>query len=174
MVIGVANNGDLTYVLFNHMAEDFFGIPPRSFLGKQIKPYQGKDDGRRARRIRTIEAYHACIETKLAVTLEVEHVRPDGELRWGRHTIAPALGDEGSASHIIVTSIDVTDMKKAQQHLEDALTTSLSGFMPICAACKNIKSDDNWIPIDTYAAEKLNYLGFSHGLCPTCVKSYVD
>jgi len=174
IVIDVADDAELTYVLFNHMAEDFFGLSPTAFLGKQINPYRGKDDARKARRLRTIEAYHACIETKTVVTLEVEHVRSDGEVRWGRHTMAPAIGDEGSVSHIIVTSIDVTEMKKSQQNLEAALTTSLSGFVPICSACKNIKSDENWIPIDTYAAEKLNYLGFSHGLCPNCVKSYVD
>lgn len=173
-VIDVAENDDLSYVLFNNMAETFFGITPAAFLGKPILPYQGANAERRARRIKTIAAYRTCIETKAAVTLEVEHIRPDGDLRWGRHTIAPALGDCGSVSHLIVTSIDVTEQKLSQQHLEDALTTSLSGFVPICAECKNIKSEEKWIPIDTYAAEKLNYLGFSHGLCPTCVKSYVD
>jgi PAS domain S-box-containing protein len=174
MVIDVADNGGLTYALFNHMAEEFFGLSPAAFLGKKINPYQGKDDARRARRLRTIEAYQACVDTKTVATLEVQHIRSDGEVRWGRHTMAPAIGDGGSVSHIIVTSIDVTEIRKSQQLLEDALTTSLSGFVPICAACKNIKSDDNWIPIDTYAAEKFNYLGFSHGLCPTCVTSYVD
>lgn len=44
----------------------------------------------------------------------------------------------------------------------------LSGFLPICAACKKIRDDSGyWRQIEEYISRHSNAL-FSHGLCPDC------
>ncbi|MCP4117761.1 MAG: transporter substrate-binding domain-containing protein [Desulfobacteraceae bacterium] len=44
----------------------------------------------------------------------------------------------------------------------------LSGLLPICASCKNVRDDKGyWNQIETYIERHTQAL-FSHGLCPTC------
>ena len=46
----------------------------------------------------------------------------------------------------------------------------LSGFIPICASCKNIRDEDgSWQPVETYV-QKRTEAQFSHGLCPVCIQ----
>ena len=46
----------------------------------------------------------------------------------------------------------------------------LSGFLPICAACKKIRDDTGyWRQIEEYISKHSNAL-FSHGICPDCSK----
>ena len=51
----------------------------------------------------------------------------------------------------------------------------LSGLLPICASCKNIRDDQgNWQPVESYLAQK-SEAQFSHGICPQCAsKLYPD
>lgn len=47
---------------------------------------------------------------------------------------------------------------------------TLSGFIPICAHCKNIRDDQGyWSRIETYISSRTE-AQFSHGLCPDCMK----
>lgn len=47
---------------------------------------------------------------------------------------------------------------------------TLSGIVPICAACKKIRNDKGyWDKVETYVAAHTQ-AKFSHGLCPGCVK----
>ena len=46
---------------------------------------------------------------------------------------------------------------------------TLSGLLPICASCKNIRDDKGyWNQIDHYI-EKHSDVDFSHGICPDCM-----
>jgi len=46
----------------------------------------------------------------------------------------------------------------------------LSGFLPICASCKNIRDDKGyWNQIESYISNNSEAV-FSHGICPDCVK----
>ena len=46
----------------------------------------------------------------------------------------------------------------------------LSGFLPICASCKNIRDDKGyWNQIEAYISEH-SEAEFSHGICPGCAK----
>ena len=52
--------------------------------------------------------------------------------------------------------------------LSEALAKVLSGFIPICASCKRIRSEDNqWTQIESYVTKRTD-AKFSHGICPTC------
>ena len=46
----------------------------------------------------------------------------------------------------------------------------LSGFLPICASCKNIRDDQGyWNQIESYIKDH-SEAEFSHGICPDCAK----
>jgi len=58
------------------------------------------------------------------------------------------------------------------RELQDSLAKVklLSGLVPICANCKNIKDDKgNWEQIETYIENNSEAL-FSHGICLKCAK----
>jgi hypothetical protein len=45
----------------------------------------------------------------------------------------------------------------------------LEGFLPICASCKKIRTQDHWQQIENYISEN-SLVQFSHSLCPDCQK----
>ena len=56
--------------------------------------------------------------------------------------------------------------------LQDANTkiNRLEGLLPICAACKKIRDDNNdWNHIETYISERSD-ADFTHSICPECAK----
>jgi DNA-binding NtrC family response regulator len=60
------------------------------------------------------------------------------------------------------------------QDLQEALhkVKTLSGLLPICAACKKIRDDSGyWHQVEEYIAQHAD-VEFSHGLCPECVQRY--
>jgi HAMP domain-containing protein len=58
--------------------------------------------------------------------------------------------------------------KQLQVSLEKIKT--LSGFLPICASCKNIRDDKGyWNKIESYIEEH-SKAEFSHSICPECAK----
>jgi PAS domain S-box-containing protein len=94
-------------------------------------------------------------------------------------TTAPFLDGRGrivGASHVVK---DVTEKKRADIERETLITglrealfkvKTLSGLLPICASCKQIRDDKgNWNPIETYVRDRSN-AQFSHGICPECTK----
>jgi len=55
-----------------------------------------------------------------------------------------------------------------QKALDEVKT--LSGFIPICASCKNIRDDKGyWNQLEAYIQEHSD-AKFSHGICPDCAK----
>ena len=80
----------------------------------------------------------------------------------------------------IAASIGVALMRKQAEEererliskLEKALSEVkiLSGLLPICASCKNIRDDKGyWNQIESYIRDH-SEAEFSHGLCPACAK----
>lgn len=56
--------------------------------------------------------------------------------------------------------------------LQEALAQvkTLSGFLPICASCKNIRDDSGyWKQIESYLSVHAD-VTFSHGICPDCAQ----
>lgn len=61
-----------------------------------------------------------------------------------------------------------------QRQLELALQEieTLSGLLPICASCKNIRDDTGaWHAVETYVRDHSS-AEFTHSLCPDCIKQY--
>jgi len=102
-----------------------------------------------------------------------------------------AFGRGDSRSHVAITSNDEigdlagvfnsmienrrqieAEREEIIRHLQEALeqVKLLSGFLPICASCKNIRDDKGyWNQIENYISEH-SEVEFSHSLCPKCMK----
>lgn len=69
------------------------------------------------------------------------------------------------------------EREKLIAQLQEALAQvkTLSGFLPICASCKNIRDDSGyWKQIESYLSAHAD-VTFSHGICPDCAqKLYGD
>ncbi len=96
-------------------------------------------------------------------------------LRW---TVLP--GYENDCSRVIVSIIDITEQKVAEQQrnmlimeLQSALNKvkNLSGLLPICSSCKKIRDDRGyWQSVENFL-QKHTDVDFSHSICPACAKS---
>jgi len=85
----------------------------------------------------------------------------------------------GGQKFLLAYVRDITERKMAeaerenlirnlQQMLEEVKT--LRGFLPICANCKNIRTDEGyWLQLEHYISTHTN-IQFSHGICPDCMK----
>lgn len=59
---------------------------------------------------------------------------------------------------------------KYREQLRDALhhIHTLSGLLPICASCKNIRDENNeWQPVEAYVSGRTD-AEFTHSVCPSC------
>ncbi len=77
------------------------------------------------------------------------------------------------------SSIDIAVVKHRASHSQKMLIArlqkaldevkTLSGLLPICAACKRIRNNENgsWQPIEDYIADHSD-ADFTHGICPDC------
>jgi len=70
--------------------------------------------------------------------------------------------------------IESKEREKVIKELEEALSNTkvLSGLVPICSHCKNIRDDKGfWNQIESYISEHNDAI-FSHGICPSCMKTH--
>ena len=74
-------------------------------------------------------------------------------------------------AHITIRNLQ-KDLQQKNAQLEEALNKikTLSGLIPICASCKNIRDDQGyWHKLEAYIQDHAE-VEFSHGLCPDCAK----
>lgn len=66
------------------------------------------------------------------------------------------------------------EREKLIEELKDALEKikKLSGLLPICSYCKNIRNDEGyWQRIEQYIRDH-SEANFTHGICPECMKIF--
>lgn len=110
--------------------------------------------------------------------------RKDGTLYDEEQTITPVPDASGKITHFVAIKLDVSARLAAERERERLLgelqaalanVRTLSGFIPICAACKKIRNDTGyWDAIEAYISRHTD-AQFSHGICPECiVRLYPD
>ncbi len=78
----------------------------------------------------------------------------------------------GLIDHIAALKQAQEEREQLIRQLQDALANikTLSGLLPICFSCKQIRDDKGyWNQIDTYIREHTG-AEFTHGICPACAK----
>jgi|GEM_PF-2844379 len=112
---------------------------------------------------------------------EKRHIRKDGSIVWVNLTISSIFEKGVRSDRRIAVIKDITERKhveeernqlivKLQQALDEVRT--LSGLLPICSYCKNVRDDQGyWNEIEAYIY-KHSGAEFTHGICPECVKKH--
>lgn len=168
LVIDVKPDNRFVYTKGNRATEEYFGITIDEYQGREAHNFEGMSEPQIIQRKQVIEHYKQCVGSKQPVIWERKYLRPDSSYRWGRHTLIPIFDEAGEVQELMVTIVDITDLVETRKHLEEALTKTLSGFVVICAACKNIRHEGNWRTIEQYALEQMDFRQFSHSVCPSC------
>lgn len=91
---------------------------------------------------------------------------------WFFGGCALAAGLMGLGAHRWRTRALRLRERQLAERVEEALARvkTLSGLLPICAACKKIRDDQGyWSQIETYVSEH-SAAEFTHSLCPECVR----
>jgi PAS domain S-box-containing protein len=96
-------------------------------------------------------------------------------------SVSIMVNGAGSRSGAVIVLRDITERREAEQERERLLNDiqsalakvkALSGMLPICAGCKNIRDErGQWQELETYIGAH-SEAEFSHGLCPQCVRQY--
>ncbi|MEN8200469.1 MAG: PAS domain-containing protein [Thermodesulfobacteriota bacterium] len=102
----------------------------------------------------------------------------DGEERYVGIRFVPHFKGERVVG-FFSSIMDITELRSSEaekerliQELQESLAKvkTLSGLVPICASCKNIRDDKGyWNQIDNYIEDHSDAM-FSHGTCPDCVE----
>ena len=97
-----------------------------------------------------------------------------------RSEVQEARGRELAAANDRL-SVEIADRRRAEEEreemigeLRDALAKvkTLSGLLPICSYCKNIRDDQGyWHQIEAYIRSHSD-VNFSHGMCDDCLKTH--
>jgi len=113
-------------------------------------------------------------ETGQATAIE-SHIVTDRESWWITRFVP--VRENGQVMSVIAIGTEFTARKQAENErerliaeLREALekVETLSGLLPICASCKNVRDDRGyWRRIEGYISER-SRAEFSHGLCPAC------
>jgi GAF domain-containing protein len=100
-----------------------------------------------------------------ALALEKLRLQRDLERRVQERT-GPLAGANAELSAALA------EREKLVDGLTEALTQvkTLSGLLPICAACKKVRDDNGyWTQIEAYLRTR-SEAEFTHGMCPDCIR----
>jgi PAS domain S-box-containing protein len=105
----------------------------------------------------------------------------DGSAIWVSNSARAYFGSDGKVIRYEGIVLDINERKQAEKEkdrllseLKDALdkVKTLSGFLPICSHCKNIRDDKGyWSKMESYI-HKHSEAEFSHAICPECAEKY--
>ncbi len=114
-------------------------------------------------------------------TVQYRYRHKSGSWTWMEAIAINQLGDP-VVRGVVATSRDISERKRAEEERERLLAElrealarvkTLSGLLPICAWCKNVRDDQGyWKRIETYVSQHTD-ASFTHGLCPSCEKEGV-
>lgn len=114
----------------------------------------------------------------------IEHYETERPTRTGERiqvslTVSPIRDEVGNIVGASAAARDITERKRAEEERERLVTDLqaalakvklLSGFLPICAACKKIRNDQGyWEQVEIYIRDH-SEAEFSHAICPDCFR----
>ena len=168
VIVDVQDECEFRYADANQLALAYYHVTKTKFMGRNLEDFRGLTKYQIRGTKRTLALYKRCVKLRLPITTTTRSDFDNGNQKWAKHTLVP-LTIDNKIEQIIITTTDITILKKSQHDLSDALTGALSGFVTICAWCKDIENETHhWLSIEEYVASKLEFKRFSHGMCPAC------
>lgn len=163
---------DGTYRYVNRAFSSHFDREPEEIIGCRIYDLFPLDEAEK--RMAVVKKSFATAET---IVFEVRVPMARENDRFFLTSVKPILDAEGRVGSVVCISKDITDRKRVEEEREKlilelqgalAQVQTLSGLLPICANCKNIRDDQGyWIQIESYIREH-SRADFTHGICPGC------
>jgi PAS domain S-box-containing protein len=177
---------------FNSAAERLLGYSANEIIGK-VTPMLWRDAKEIAERAHqlshklgmpvrpTFESVAMKVQFDQIDEGEWTFIRKDGG-RFTSMLVVTALSDEtGNFTGFLGIFRDVSQRRQSEIEreklvfeLQEALAQvkTLSGLIPICAWCKNIRNDKGyWQNVEQYVRSHTDAT-FSHGICPECTKKF--
>jgi len=124
-----------------------------------------------------IERYNALIAGKPSDNFMIPIKRPDDTRRIVE--VASSVINYLGKPALLGIMRDMTDRRRVEKERETLISElqralakvkSLSGLLPICAACKKIRDDKGyWNKIEAYIREHSD-ASFTHSICPECMQ----
>lgn len=165
---------DGTVTSWNRAAERIYGYRAGEVIGRNISLLY--PDERLEELVDTIERikrgdHVGCFESS--------RVRKGGREIPVSVTVSPMMTVDGKVAGASAIARDITVRRRNEvertkliedltQSLSDA--KMLSGLIPICACCKQIRDDQgDWHQLEAYITDHSEAV-FSHGICPSCFK----
>jgi PAS domain S-box-containing protein len=134
-------------------------------------------------------------ETRGPAENSVTRVLRDGlEVGWVNHTLliakdgteipidekaAPITDDQGAITGVVLILKDISQWVRLEEARENLITElqetlaqvkTLSGLLPICTSCKQIRDDQGyWHQLENYLRDHSD-TEFTHGICPDCAR----
>jgi protein-histidine pros-kinase len=154
----------------NPKACEIYGFTREEFIGMSLKSLtvdvpRGEEGLRQLLQTGSCRDYHTV------------HLRKDGT---PMNIVAnSALLERNGRNVVLSIDRDDTERIRAQaerERLIEELTSALAkiktltGLLPICASCKNIRDEaGNWTPVERYVRDRSD-ANFTHGICPECAQ----
>jgi PAS domain-containing protein len=177
---------------FNSTAENWLGYSAAETIGKLSPAFWHDED--------EVMAYAKALSLELGRTIEPGFEAFAAKARFGQieekeWTLIRKNGSRFPASvsatafvddnHEITGFLgvisDITERKKNEAEREKLISElqgalaevkTLSGMIPICAWCKNVRNDTGyWSTVEQYVRSHTGAT-FSHGMCPDCIKKF--
>lgn len=152
---------DGTYLYVNNVFANTLGYDMEEIIGKtlwDIFPQEEAD--------KRFAMVQKAFNTGEIDTIEVVIPLPEAN-KYFLTTVKPIKDDNGQVLFVICISKDITELRLAQEELE-----TLTGILPICAHCKNIRNDTGaWQKLEEYISTH-SEAEFTHGICPDCAHKH--
>jgi len=152
----------------NRKACEIYGFARDEFIGRSLKSLT-LDVSRGEEGLRTL------LQTGTCRDYHTVHARKDGT---HMNIVANSALLERDGRKVVL-SIDRDDTDRIRGEVEreqliEELTNALAriktltGLLPICASCKNIRDEaGSWIPVERYVRDR-SEANFTHSICPEC------
>ena len=188
----VTTNPEGIIQTYNPAAERLLGYAAVEVIGKET-PMLWRDAQELAARDGNMSANPNELATPtfetIAKTVRANHVdegewtfiRKDGSRFPSLLVITSLKNEKGGFTGYLGVFRDISERKKSEAEqarliteLKDNLAhiKTLSGLIPICAWCKNVRSDTGyWQTVEQYVRNH-SEASFSHGVCPACAAKF--
>ncbi len=177
-IILVGKGGDL--ILHNKATEEMFGYSGAELEHLEVEDLLPGSMQASHRAYRT--QYHRHPRTRrMGTDLDLRGRRKDGTEFPVDIMLSPLT--VGNEVRVVAVIRDITERvleKKALEetrqtlHTERAKVQTLTGLLPICAWCKNVRDDTGyWSRVEEYFHEHAD-IDFTHGICPDCARKFAE
>jgi len=179
---------------FNPAAERLLGYSPADVIG-QATPMLWRDPLEIAERAAslsrklgvpvrpTFETIAKKVESDSIDEGEWTFIHKDGSRFPCLLVVTPLKNEAGETAGYLGVFNDISERKKNEMERERLIAElkrtlaevkTLSGLIPICAWCKNVRADTGyWQTVEQYVRTHSG-ASFSHGVCPNCAAKFKD